>query len=148
MIYILSTPIHSGKTTSLIEWSKDKQVSGILTPVRNGRRVFVDVSSGTEFNMEADEGEEPLDIGRFRFSKKGFNKAGSIITEAISKPGWLIIDEIGPLELRGEGFHDTLQTVLSRRTGDIILVVREGLTEEVKDHFGIKGKVISNINQL
>lgn len=148
MIYILSTPIHSGKTTSLIEWSRDKQVSGILTPVKNGRRVFMDASSGGEFNMETGEEEDVVQIGRFNFSKKGFNRATSIITEAISKPGWLIIDEIGPLELRGEGFHDTLQTVLSRRTSDIILVVREGLTEEVMDQFGIKGKVVSNINQL
>jgi nucleoside-triphosphatase len=148
MIYILSTPIHSGKTTSLIEWCRDKKVSGILTPVRNGKRVFLDISSGLEFAMEADDKEDFLEIGRFRFSKKGFEKAAGILIEAINKPGWLIIDEIGPLELRGEGFHDTLQTVLSRRRDDIILVVREGLTEQVMDHFAFKAKVISNINQL
>jgi nucleoside-triphosphatase THEP1 len=98
--------------------------------------------------MEADDKEDFFEIGRFRFSKKGFDKAASIIIEAITKPGWLIIDEIGPLELRGEGFHDTLQTVLSSRKDDIILVVREGLADKVMDHFAFKAKVISNINQL
>jgi len=36
-IFILSKPIQSGKTTSLMEWCEDKdKVTGILTPDKEG----------------------------------------------------------------------------------------------------------------
>ena len=49
--------------------------------------------------------------------------------------GWLVIDEIGPLELNGRGFCDVLKEVLSVRRGKILLVVREGMTDQVKEAF-------------
>jgi len=149
MIYILSAPVQTGKTTSLIEWSSGKKdVWGILTPVINGKRGFMDLHSREQFPMEAVEGEETLDVGRFQFSKKHFNKAIEIIREAIKKDGWIIIDEIGPLELRGQGFHDIAKQLLAKRKERIILVVREGLAQQVKDHFMIDATIIDAINKL
>lgn len=136
MIYILSASIRSGKTTSLINWSADrKDVYGILTPEINGKRVFMNVKTKEQFPMEASGEEETLAIGQFVFSKKSFDKAIQIIRDAISKDGWLVIDEIGPLELKGEGFCEVLKEVLSLRREKILLVVREGLAKQVKDHF-------------
>ena len=65
--------------------------------------------------MEARGSEETLTIGRFAFSKTGFDKAIQIIRTAITKEGWLVIDEIGPLELKGEGFCDVMKEVLAMR---------------------------------
>jgi len=149
MIYILSAPVQTGKTTSLIEWSSGKKdVWGILTPVVDGKRVFMDVHSREQFSMEAVEGEETLDVGRFQFSKKNFSNAVDIIRESIDKDGWLIVDEIGPLELRGQGFHDIVKELLASRNQRIILVVREGLAQQVKDHFMIDATIIDAINKL
>ena len=158
MIFILSAPIQTGKTTSVIKWSEGAEVHGILTPVVNGKRVFMDAATKEQFPMEAgDDDHERLYIGRFAFSKKGFEKAIQIIHDAIDKKGWLVIDEIGPLELKGEGFHDVLKETLMRRKParmtrsdgeNMILVVREGLAEEIKRYFGIHATVIDDILKL
>jgi nucleoside-triphosphatase THEP1 len=136
MIYILTAPIQSGKTTSLINWSaKRTDVYGILTPVINGKRIFMNAKTKEQFPMEAESEEEGVDVGRFVFSKNNFVKAVEIIRDAIIKDGWLVIDEIGPLEIRGDGFCDVLKEVLSVRKEKLLLVVREGMAEKVKDYF-------------
>lgn len=97
--------------------------------------------------MEAGENEETLSIGRFVFSKAGFDKACQILRDTIHEDGWMVIDEIGPMELRGEGFCEVLKEILTRRKEKIILVVREGMAEKVKDHFRISAtRVIRDIS--
>ncbi|MEI9912309.1 MAG: nucleoside-triphosphatase [Bacteroidota bacterium] len=105
-IFILSGPVQSGKTTSLIKRTeKRNDVYGILTPVVNGKRMFMNVQARQLFDMEATEEEtEILTVGRFVFSKRGFNKAIQVIRDAQDKEGWLIIDEIGPMEAAGRRF--------------------------------------------
>jgi nucleoside-triphosphatase THEP1 len=142
MIYILSAPIQTGKTTSLINWSSQREdVYGILTPVKDGKRVFMNAHTREQFAMEAETGEETLDIGRFHFSKKNFEKATSIIRDDMLNPGWLVIDEIGPLELKGHGFHDVLTELLHAKKEKIILVVREGLVQQILEHFRFEADV-------
>ncbi len=152
-VYILTAPVQSGKTTSLVKWTEGRSdVYGILTPLVEGKRVFMNVQSRQLFLMEAKEGElETLTVGRFTFSRNNFNKAVQVIREGIDKDGWLIIDEVGPLELRGEGFADVLKEVLSRREHKIIVVVRdkEETVEKVKEYFGLKSpEIINNITEL
>jgi len=146
MIFILTAPIGSGKTTSLIQWSDQNNVHGILTPVVGDKRVFMNASTKEQFSMEASGNEEVLRVGKFVFSKAGFEKAILIIRDAIQQEGWLIIDEIGPLELRGEGFHDILEEVLAKRKERIILVVREGSAGLVKELFKTGAMLIDNID--
>jgi nucleoside-triphosphatase len=147
MIYILSAPIRSGKTTSLVHWTaKRDDAFGILTPVERGKRFFMNAKTREQFPMEASGNEETLSVGRFVFSKASFEKAIQMIRDAIHKQGWLVIDEIGPLELRGDGFCEVLKEVLTERKEKILLVAREGMAEKVKEHFGINtAKIIKEI---
>lgn len=150
-IYILAAPIQSGKTTSLLSWSANRNdVYGILTPVINGKRVFMNAHTKEQFAMEATEGEtEVLNVGRFTFSKTGFEKGIQIIKEAISKNGWLVIDEIGPLELRNKGFSDMIKDVLATSEQNVILVVREGLAQQVKEYYKIdEAEIINDIAKI
>jgi nucleoside-triphosphatase THEP1 len=151
-VHIVLGPIQSGKTTTLLNWSlRRNDVRGILTPVEDGKRMFVNVATKEKFAMESDEGEtEVLKVGRFIFSKEGFEKAVAVIREAKQLPGWLIIDEIGPMELRGEGFHDVLKEVLATSVEGrkIILVIRQGLEEKVISHFEITGSVKWSVNTI
>jgi|CXWL01.1.fsa_nt_gi nucleoside-triphosphatase THEP1 len=148
MICIFTAPIQSGKTTSLINWSSGRNdVYGILTPVvmagpngeaGPGKRVFMNAHTKQQFPMEATKDEtEVLPVGRFTFSKANFKKAIQIIRDAVNKEGWLVIDEIGPLELSGEGFAELLQEVLALRKEKLVIVVREGLAGQVKEKFGL-----------
>jgi nucleoside-triphosphatase THEP1 len=143
MTVILTAPIQSGKTTSLINWSAGRNdVHGILSPVVGGKRVFMNVQTREQFPMETAGPSTPLrtdviTVGRFVFSKAGFDKAIQIIRVAIDTGGWLVIDEIGPMELRGEGFCDVLKEVLMLRKEKILVVVREGMAGQVIKYFNI-----------
>ncbi len=91
VIYILTGKIQSGKTSALIKWSAGKtDIFGILTPVIDGRRFFMDAHSRIQFRMEAGETEKAiLSIGRYNFSKAAFEHAAEIIRQSINKNGWL-----------------------------------------------------------
>lgn len=101
----------------------------------------MDIASGVTFEMEAKEIEKnTLTVGKYIFSKVAFNRAKIILMHApLSEDGWLVIDEIGPLELKGEGFSETLKSILQflGRKIKILLVVRDTLSEEVKTYFEI-----------
>ena len=150
-VVILSAPIGSGKTTSLAKWLATRNdVHGILSPVKNGKRVFFNIQTKEEFEMEGPDNEKDnLLVGRFVFSKKNFEKAGAILQNSINSNGWIIIDEVGPLELRGEGFHDVIRDILKKHKGKILIVVREGLVDKVKTYFNVQDSIlISNIFEL
>jgi len=140
-VHILSAPVNSGKTTRLQQWCAGRNdVAGILTPRVKDRRVFEICPGGEQFDMEASAGEEEiLSVGKYVFSKAAFNKAIKVIDDALSaETGWMVIDEIGPLELQGKGFHDILKKILAT-PGDecLLIVVRDGLVERVVEYFGI-----------
>ncbi|MCK4601753.1 MAG: DUF2478 domain-containing protein, partial [Phycisphaerae bacterium] len=53
--------------------------------------------------------------------------------EALGRPAELVIvDEFGPLELRGGGWRGAVETLLTASAGVVLLVVRDGLVEEVR----------------
>ena len=138
-IYILSGPKHSGKTTKLLECiGNRKEVFGILTPVIEKKRFFQNASTKEIFQMEATPEEANiLTTGKYSFSQKAFFRAEKIIGEALKeKSGWLVIDEIGPLELSGKGFHNVIKEVLHADSNlKLIFVVRVTLFNEVIKFF-------------
>jgi nucleoside-triphosphatase THEP1 len=145
-VIILSRTIQTGKTTSLVNWSEGrKDVTGILTPVVNGKRVFMDAHTREQFGMEASEMDvDVLSVGRFVFSKASFERAQRVIRGGVGQRGVLVIDEVGPLEMRGEGFHNVVKEVLQRQDAEqtIILVVREGLVDRVREFFMLSDVVV------
>jgi nucleoside-triphosphatase THEP1 len=150
-IFILTGAIRSGKTTALLEWAAKRQnIYGVLTPLVNEKKVFMNVHTGQQFEMEASEREENnLTIGRYTFSKRAFEKAITVLRKAGQEnSGWLIIDEIGPLELRQKGFYEIAQQLLHHTSLNIILVVREGLVDSVARLFAMKEFEIVRKEQL
>ncbi len=142
-IYILTAEINEGKTSTLLNWAKKRNdVYGIMTPKLDNKRIFQNIETTEQFDMEAKNQEKNvLEIGRFRFSVSAFEKASEIIRNALTKEkGWLVIDEIGPLELHQKGFHDVLQELLhsSSSIPNILLVVRKPLLEEVLKFYSLE----------
>lgn len=85
--------------------------------------------------------ENVLEIGRFKFSQSAFERAVEIIRSASTREnGFLIIDEIGPLELKQKGFHNVLTEVLLNNSSipNILLVVRKALLEDVFKFYSLK----------
>lgn len=139
-LFLLTGPVHSGKTTALLNWSKKgNDVSGILTPVIGGKRFFMDAATNEIFEMETKE-VEVLEIGKYRFSKKSFNKAINIISSAKEGKGWLVVDEIGPLELKDQGFSEIVRAVIPvlGKESKAIFVIRDSILQEVIKHFQLE----------
>ncbi len=142
-IHIVSAPKHSGKTTKLLQWSAQRNdVFGILTPIENGNRIFMNAHTKEPFCMEAIADEtDVIEVGKYRFSKASFDKASAILLAALKQEkGYIIVDEIGPLELRGLGFSATVKALLEDKKNrlQIVLVVREELLQKVVDYFNLE----------
>jgi nucleoside-triphosphatase THEP1 len=152
-IIILTSGIKTGKTTLLQQFCKgNNDVAGILTPIINAKRVFYDIASDVFFYMEAQPNEEPLIVGKYLFSKTAFVKAGMILLNADKNngPKYLIIDEIGPLEIRlQEGFFNCLNKILgSPFNYTLILVVRKILVDEMIATFNLHNATVLNPEQM
>lgn len=149
-IYILSEPIQTGKTTLLLNWiSNQSSVAGILTPDVDGKRKLFDIQHHTYHNLQLNETDEGIRIGRFVFDKSVFEIARNIIRNAINEqPDWIIIDEIGRLEMdRKEGLEpdlsyliDTFKTLNTHTK--LLLVIRDYLLEDAKKYYGIEEVVV------
>jgi nucleoside-triphosphatase THEP1 len=152
-IYIFSRPIHSGKTTALLQWSNHQiNISGILMPDINGSRKIVDLKTKEIFDIECIDAlntTEPLtSVGGFHFYTAAFDKANSILINALTqKPDWLVIDEAGRLELEGRGFYKSIMQAVDLYNNanyhfNLLLTVRDSLCEEVISFFKIKNYTI------
>lgn len=142
-ILILSGEIKSGKTTKLFKWALSKKnVGGILQPVVNEKRFLYSLSEKSLIQLEVDEGdlskfrqEEIIRIGHFNFLKEAFTKAQKVLIDCLNGNfDWLVIDEIGPLELRDEGLEPAIKYILNNANkfnGKIVLVVRNKLLNDV-----------------
>lgn len=151
VIYILTGKIKSGKTTSLFNFvAKQKSIDGILTPVIDNKRYFYHISSKVIKNVEADKiDEEVFRVGKYKFLSSSFNWANKRILHALeNKNDWIVIDEIGPLELEGNGFHNSVIKLLKEATKGlkIIFVVRESLVEKFLNYYQLDKKDIEFLN--
>ena len=159
-IIIFSRPIHSGKTTVLLQWcNRQKNIYGILMPDMNGSRKILDLHTKEVFDIECTDIEntsEPLvSIGRFHFYSKAFNRANSILLDALlQNPAWLIIDEAGKLELEEKGFYEAIRKAAEaydskKNTGNLLITVRDSLFEEVIRFFKFQHcRVIHHLEEL
>lgn len=148
MIYILTGAVRTGKTTALLNWISGRQdADGVLCPDgEHGKRYFLQLRPQQKFNLEATENQpqqECISVGRFSFLKNAFTRANNYIISIAreEKYTWLIIDELGKLELKHTGLHQAAKTVIDRHRSNknihIILVVRSTLLQDIITHYNI-----------
>ena len=149
MIYILTGVIRTGKTTTLLDWSKTRNdVDGLLCPADEvGRRYFLKVKSKEEIELEvevdSEVSKEIITIGNFNFLNSAFKKANDYLVSIASQSEkqYLIIDELGKLELKNEGLHLSAEILIQKYMKDekqhLILVIRDYLLDAVLKHYHI-----------
>ena len=149
-IIILTGDIQTGKTTFLYYWIKGKaNVAGILTPVKKGKRFFYDIADDIYSDMETTgKGEAVLKVGRFVFSANAFKIASDklLLWSNENKWGYIIIDEIGPLELnQHKGFYNALMQLIEHLNTRqvLLLVVRTTMLDIAVDFFKQRNKAIT-----
>ena len=146
MIYIVSGDIESGKSNFLLKWSENrKDVFGLLTPrTEFNIRYLLNVATKESFKMQADAEEiDVIIVGRYRFLETAFRKGNEILQEVLTnhKSGYIIIDEVGKLELQSRGFHKSVLSAIAKTINNknlhLILVVRTSLLIEIIKNYNI-----------
>lgn len=162
MIFILTGAIRSGKTTTLLSWIKNRNdIDGLLCPdAENGKRCFLKIKSQLKIALETDielKNEAVIEVGKFRFLESGFKKANNFLLSLSFETdnSYIIIDELGKLELNNEGLHLASETLISKFIFDkkqhLILVVRDYLVDDILKHYGLSEYMIltkDNLNEL
>jgi len=141
MILVLTGPVHGGKTTflerSLARWaSLGLAPGGFLSVAVTGASGatgydLLELRTGCRHPYLRREGKPDAErIGPFFFVPETLKLARSIIREADSGE-FLVVDEVGPLELLGGGLWPVLREALSRPGLRCLLVVREEILKDV-----------------
>jgi nucleoside-triphosphatase THEP1 len=145
-VYILTGPVQTGKTSSLLRWTENREdIQGVLTPIVNEKRMFFQLGKRQLFAMEAETGDpDAIPVGKYQFDKESFERAIRGIRDVAGEGGWLVIDEIGPLELREEGFYSVLMEILANPVPGqhLLLVCRDGMVQNAIEKFHLQEPVI------
>lgn len=147
-LIILTGERGEGKTTLCLSLAEEAKrlgwtVGGIASPGewKDGRREGYwvrDLSSGEERKLATRSSNvETRHVGSFTFSPEGFAFGRRALWTAIKADvQLLIVDEIGPLELRGEGWAQELMHMQKNDVPCVMVwVVRPNLIDIVKKRF-------------
>ena len=130
MRIIISGGIETGKTTvcyQVVQMAqRDGMVcGGILTPCSDdGGKWLEDIASGARVLLATRSSvAQGLTVGRYSIDKRSIEFGKSAI-RAARNADVLVIDELGALELKGEGFAEALDLVNQGRVRNVIMVIR------------------------
>jgi len=160
-IHILTGPIRTGKSTGLLEWvagleARGISVGGYLTADLDDMRYLQGIRSKEWYpfqTLDLSIKEELIEVGRFTFFKSAFDDMEAIVkADRESGCDWIVIDELGKLELREEGAYETiLAAITSSKQGmntRLLIVVRDYLLEGALEQFGLEGCNIIKLSGL
>ena len=147
-VFIVTGAKGSGKTTLLRDIvhhlkASNIQPEGFLAPAieTNGKRTgykIRDVNRDTEMPLcQREEVPNKAQPGPFRFNPDGIHFGERILQSASShQADILIIDELGPFELNGQGWDPALSELKGNWNKPMLWVIRESLTSAITDRYG------------
>jgi nucleoside-triphosphatase THEP1 len=154
MVYIITGAINEGKTQKMVSlYNQLNKGDGFVSKkIFNRDKNFAGyeierLSTKEKLPLAYKQGyvptgwDEIFRIGPFRFSKAAVAFAENIIDDIIRRgieP--VFIDEIGPLELQGQGFSAILTKTLNAQK-DVYISVRSFCVEDVKKKFKIENPI-------
>jgi nucleoside-triphosphatase THEP1 len=159
-VFIFSGGVADGKTTfltNLVEALKKdgKTLAGFISPrILHGTETvgyqIKNVATNECFtllqvnnNLDASSSKT---IGRFKIDISAQKEAKSILINAMkSGSEVIVIDEVGRLELRGEGWNNELRILAQQNNTCLILAVRDVFVQEVITTFGFNNSQIVRV---
>jgi nucleoside-triphosphatase THEP1 len=155
MIYIITGPIGSGKSSRLVEiYNNIGGGDGFYNQrmFENGACIgqnLTELKSGDSAPLTRIIGHVPLNWNEayryknYSFSFDGFKFAEKIIEKALKTSLPVFIDEIGPLELRKKGLYNSFAKLL-RSDKNIYAVIRDACLEKALAKFHISNYSLEN----
>ncbi|MBN1339671.1 MAG: hypothetical protein JXA03_10130 [Bacteroidales bacterium] len=160
MIYILTGDIGSGKTTTasgVYELLKNQgcRPGGIISPgfMKNGVKSEYhvrDLMTGTECLLcSGKENPDWIQLHSFWFDPASIDFGNQALLRAAAVCDTaLIIDEIGPLEMAGSGWHKSLLQLTGFWTKPMVCTVRTSLAGIIPTFYGWENCRIINIMNI
>ncbi|MDY0212143.1 MAG: nucleoside-triphosphatase [Desulfuromonadaceae bacterium] len=157
-VFILTGGRGSGKTAALQMLSseitrKNLRVCGILARGlwHHGQRSgfdIVDINTGVQTPLcRRDIPATGVQSGSFQFHAAGLAAGKTILQRAATaRADVVIIDEVGPLELRGEGWAKELEELLKKQPCPLVLSVRPSLVETVARYWGVTPAAVWDVD--
>jgi nucleoside-triphosphatase THEP1 len=142
-IFIFTGAVGEGKTTHLAKLvetlrSRNLSVAGVLSPriVENGKTTGYDlldlVTGIKEPLLRRSEDQGAGKIGSYAIIPQGFKAGYGALKEAQNHNyQYIVVDEVGKLELEGQGWAPSLEELIRNYPGKIILTVRDGYQDQV-----------------
>jgi nucleoside-triphosphatase len=160
MNILITGPPGVGKTTVLnktkdVLESNGYKIGGVFCPEikKNDKRVgfsIIDVMSKEKGVLSHLDCKGPR-IGRYKVNLKDLNEIGAFaIEEAIKKADYIIIDEIGPMELHGLKFCDATRSALKSEKPVVAVIhkkSRHPFIVEIKDRADVQILEVSTENR-
>jgi len=150
-VTIITGGIDSGKTSWCAGKYRLENMDGILSlkVLSCGKRVGYNIeriTTGETFAFARTKDflpkgwNEAYSYGMFSFSREAFEMVSLWFRSFSESIDTVVIDEVGPLELKGLGFFRQVKSVLenNEKFKKIYIVVRRGLVEKVCLKFNIK----------
>ena len=147
---IISAERGEGKTSFLREYAaraadRGRSAGGVVAPAvfEHGRRIgydLVDLRRGNRrplARVVTEPDAEPT-VGAYGFEDAAVAAGNAAIIAAVREGLDIVaIDEVGPLEFRGQGWTPALEVALCECTADqeLIVVVRSSLVDELPGRF-------------
>lgn len=146
-IFIVTGEKEEGKTSSLIEIieklkSRGVRVGGFISP-----RIMVDGKTIGYYIESVLDGRRQLlmteteqngfqKIGRFWLDPNVIKRVTSTIEEQALSPSVIFIDEVGRLEMEGQGWDEVLRSLLLANVV-VVIAVRKAFVDEILKHYSI-----------
>lgn len=149
MVHFISGKMNDGKTTSLISTYRESGVGEgfALIKVMKDSKVHSYIARKLSSDEErlfiirdswlAEDFDQVCKIGPYCFSKSTLRWIESTIKEAVREGvSPIYLDEVGVLELQGEGYSDLIKFLVKERI-DLYLTIRDDLLKKVMTYFDI-----------
>ena len=157
-IYLVTGAIGEGKTAWLVKLTgllKERGITarGILALriMEEGKTTgydITDILTGERTPFLRHTGDVTMGVERFTMDDAGYRAGlGALDPSANRAADVVIIDEVGPLELRGQGWSNMISGLIHETRAVLILAVRENLTEAVTEKFGIAGAAVTDVSR-
>jgi nucleoside-triphosphatase THEP1 len=158
-IYIVSGEINSGKSSFLYEvvkylqkkeietggvfsqsvYSDGNKVGYDLVNIKTNERISFMKLKDANCNEDNNNSIDKIySIGKFKYSEEALTFGKEILSvENLLNVDVIIVDEIGPSELQGDLWADSLDEIIRVEEKIIILVVRQSIVEDICKKFQI-----------